>query len=122
MLKYAMKIHMGHFFVVMTGIVRLFMNLGTRKKGELSAYSIFNKGGKKLAGTFDVGQIEQNLRGAGIEKDASENEDEDQQDPKLPQTQLNKISKMSNQPCYCGSGKKYKKCCYWRELRQRQVK
>ena len=20
--------------------------------------------------------------------------------------------------CYCGSGKKFKKCCYWRELKE----
>jgi hypothetical protein len=25
---------------------------------------------------------------------------------------------MGNKICYCGSDKKYKKCCYWRELRK----
>jgi hypothetical protein len=30
------------------------MNLGKRKPGELSAYSVFNKDFKKIAGTFDA--------------------------------------------------------------------
>ena len=31
------------------------------------------------------------------------------------------ISKKSNMPCYCGSDKKYKKCCYWNELKDKHV-
>ena len=29
----------------------------------------------------------------------------------LKNQDLSKISKMANKECYCGSGKKYKKCC-----------
>jgi hypothetical protein len=29
---------------------------------------------------------------------------------------------MGNKPCYCGRGRKYKKCCYWRELREIEEK
>jgi uncharacterized protein YchJ len=28
-------------------------------------------------------------------------------------------SKKSNLSCYCGSEKKYKNCCYWRELKEK---
>lgn len=38
----------------------------------------------------------------------------------LKNQDLSKISKMANKECYCGSGKKYKKCCYWRELKQKE--
>ena len=27
---------------------------------------------------------------------------------------------MGNKLCYCGSEKKYKKCCYWRELKEQE--
>ena len=37
-------------------------NAQFRRKGELSAYSVFNKGQKRLAGTFDVEQFERELR------------------------------------------------------------
>lgn len=29
-------------------------------------------------------------------------------------------NKKVNMMCYCGSEKKYKKCCYWRELREEE--
>lgn len=35
----------------------IFRNLGTRKQGDMSAYSIFNKGFKKPAGSFDASEI-----------------------------------------------------------------
>ena len=37
-------------------------NRHLRKKGQLSAYSVFNPGIQKLTGTFDAEQIEQSLR------------------------------------------------------------
>ena len=42
-----------NLFFIVSGIVFIFLNLGKRKQGELSAYSVFNKGFKKIAGTFD---------------------------------------------------------------------
>jgi uncharacterized protein YchJ len=30
------------------------------------------------------------------------------------------LSKKSNMACYCGSDKKYKKCCYWNELKEKE--
>jgi len=130
LLKVAYHHHFGHAYVCITGLVLILTNLGKRKKGELSAYSVFNEGGKKLLGTFNSNQIDPRYRGrrgmndedagdyAGLyEDDSDEGENEG---PKLQNTKINKISKMSNQPCYCGSGKKFKKCCYWRELKEKQ--
>lgn len=33
------------------------MNLGKRKPGEMSAYSVFNKGFKKAAGSMDADEM-----------------------------------------------------------------
>lgn len=35
----------------------IFSNLGIRKEGEMSAYSVFNKGFKKLPGTFSAEEM-----------------------------------------------------------------
>ena len=37
-------------------------NAHLRKKGQLSAYSVFNKGVQRIDGTFDVAQFERELR------------------------------------------------------------
>ena len=34
---------------------------------------------------------------------------------------LSKASKLGNKECDCGSGKKYKKCCYKIELEKREI-
>lgn len=44
-------------YVIATGFVIIFANLGTREKGSLSAYSVFNKGYKQLLGTFTEDDI-----------------------------------------------------------------
>jgi len=128
-LKVAYNYNLGHAYVCITGLVLILTNLGQRKKGELSAYSVFNEGGKKLLGTFNSNQLDpryRNRRGQN-EDDAGEyaglyddDDDGEHDGPQLQKTKLNKVSKMSNQPCYCGSGKKFKKCCYWRELKEKQ--
>jgi hypothetical protein len=40
----------------------LVFGLGTKKPGEKSAYSVFNKGMGSLAGTFGAGDFERHLR------------------------------------------------------------
>lgn len=40
----------------------MFSNLGTRKPGEISAYSVYNRGGRRLLGAFDHEQYENELR------------------------------------------------------------
>lgn len=40
-------------------IVFIFTNLGERKKGTLSAYSVFNKNFEKLPGTFDSDKVDE---------------------------------------------------------------
>lgn len=40
----------------------MFTNLGKRKKGEMSAYSVFNKNQKALPGSLQASQFEAEIR------------------------------------------------------------
>lgn len=51
-------------YILFSLIGAIFMNLGTRKEGEFSAYSVFNDGFKQLMGTLNAEQFEQELLGA----------------------------------------------------------
>ncbi|KAK9716233.1 hypothetical protein RND81_06G219800 [Saponaria officinalis] len=52
----------GRLFIIATGFALIFMNLGRRKQGELSAYSIFNKDFRELPGTFNADRIDRDIR------------------------------------------------------------
>lgn len=56
-------IEFGSFFIVMTGICLIFLNLGEKRDpSELSAYSVFNRGQKRLPGTMTAEQFEHEIR------------------------------------------------------------
>jgi len=57
-LKVAYDNHFAHIYICVSLIALILLNLGKRKKGELSAYSVFNEGGKRLPGTMDSRQID----------------------------------------------------------------
>lgn len=50
------------FAVTTSGFVFIASNLGTRKAGEASAYSIFNEGFQQIAGTFGAEHMDAQLR------------------------------------------------------------
>lgn len=45
-------------YIMLSGFVLIFTNLGKRAPGTLSAYSIFNKNNEKILGTFDINSVE----------------------------------------------------------------
>ncbi|KAJ1400848.1 hypothetical protein B484DRAFT_458098 [Ochromonadaceae sp. CCMP2298] len=49
-------------WVLFSMICSIFLNLGTKKAGELSAYSVFNKGFKQLLGTMNADQFDNEIR------------------------------------------------------------
>lgn len=49
-------------WVVFSLIALIFMNLGERKKGEYSAYSVFNKGFRSILGTMTAEQLDREIR------------------------------------------------------------
>ncbi|ETO36258.1 SEC-C motif family protein [Reticulomyxa filosa] len=93
----------GVVYLMITIIYLIFTNLGKRKKGELSAYSMFNHNFEQITGTFD-GEFYDNMLRHGGSSTAN-----------LDKTKKNIQQHQSNQnindPCACDSGKKYKKCC-----------
>lgn len=104
------KVEFGSIFVVCSAIVAMFLNLSSSdsSKGALSAYSVFNPGAQRIAGSMDAEAIEDQLRhkAAGPKKTI----DLDIGSAALADHPQRK-SKMANTPCVCGSGKKYKVCC-----------
>ncbi|KRX02964.1 hypothetical protein PPERSA_09382 [Pseudocohnilembus persalinus] len=120
---FTIKQEFGLPYLSFSLIVFIFCNLGKREEGTLSAYSIFNKGFESLPGTFDMKKVDQTF---GMANNV-ENQEEQQKILRQKQIQFEKenkklnikenLSKKGNQTCYCGSNKKYKKCCYWRELK-----
>lgn len=51
-----MKLH--GIFVIFTGFGLIFFNLGERKDGTMSAYSVFNKSYYNLIGTFKASDVD----------------------------------------------------------------
>ena len=49
-------------FVLCSIALCIAMNFADRKKGEISAYSVFNDGQEKILGTFDAEQIDRQYR------------------------------------------------------------
>ena len=51
----------GIVYLTSTIIGAIFLNLGKRREGELSAYSVFNPGCQRLDGTFTSDDFERNV-------------------------------------------------------------
>lgn len=52
----------GSLYIMISILVAMFMNLGERKKGELSTYSVFNKGFRNLPGQLRGEDIDREIR------------------------------------------------------------
>jgi hypothetical protein len=61
--RWAAKQDFGALYVGGSIIILILTNLGRRKPGEASAYSIFNPGFRRLPGDFDEEQIDRAFRG-----------------------------------------------------------
>lgn len=57
----------GSLWIIFTLFATIFLNLGERQAGELSAYSVFNEGFTKLLGTISPEQFENEIRHGNIE-------------------------------------------------------
>jgi len=52
----------GSLWIIISMIASIFLNLGKKKKGEISAYSVFNDGFKQLLGTLTADQFDDEIR------------------------------------------------------------
>ena len=48
--------------LTMTGFALIAGNLGTRRTGELSAYSVFNEGFREIPGTLNAVALDEQMR------------------------------------------------------------
>ena len=128
-----LKYNFGAVYFMITIIALIFLNLGQRKQGELSAYSVFNPNHERILGSmsnnnFGIGQnqifgelsnnnelnrqIEQMRQ---IEREINEELDRkihyDTKSELRKEYLKTKAAQPLNSNCSCGSGKKYKNCC-----------
>ncbi|CAN0842977.1 hypothetical protein LINGRAHAP2_LOCUS3733 [Linum grandiflorum] len=54
--------HIGPLYILGTGFAIIFLNLGRRQAGELSAYSIFNEDFRELPGTLNADRVDRDIR------------------------------------------------------------
>ena len=116
-------------FLLFTIIALIFLNLGEKKPGELSAYSVFNPNQERIYG-FDnnigIGQnpfifmdnerinnqIEHMRR---VEREINDELNRKVQSDTKSELRKELLKSKAEYPlnsnCICGSGKKYKNCC-----------
>ena len=130
-----LKYNFGAVYFMITIIALIFLNLGQRKPGELSAYSVFNPNNERILGSmsnnnFGLGpnqfyndfnndglnglnnQIEQMRQ---IEREINEEVNRkvhyDTKSELRKEYLKSKAEQPLNSNCSCGSGKKYTNCC-----------
>nr|GEV97536.1 putative ubiquitin family protein [Tanacetum cinerariifolium] len=70
----AHKWGVGPLYILGTGFAIIFLNLGKRQQGDMSAYSIFNEDFRELPGTFNAERVDRDIR-AEPEEAPSESEE-----------------------------------------------
>ena len=117
-------------FFLLTIIALIFYNLGERKPGELSAYSVFNPNQERILSLDNNIGIVQNPYNMFLDNDRINQEIEhmnrlnreideeihrkvksDTKSEKRKEFLKSKAKYPLNSNCICGSGKKYKNCC-----------
>ncbi|CAI0418654.1 unnamed protein product [Linum tenue] len=54
--------HLGPLYILGTGFAIIFLNLGRRQAGDVSAYSIFNEDFRELPGTLNADRLDRDIR------------------------------------------------------------
>ncbi|KAK8537900.1 hypothetical protein V6N13_096302 [Hibiscus sabdariffa] len=63
----AHKCDLGPLYILGTGFCTIFLNLGRRQPGDVSAYSIFNEDFRELPGTLNADAIDRDIRTEGAQ-------------------------------------------------------
>ncbi|KMZ71399.1 hypothetical protein ZOSMA_181G00340 [Zostera marina] len=53
---------LGPIYILATGFAAILLNLGKRKQGDASAYSIFNEDFRELPGTYNANRVDRDIR------------------------------------------------------------
>ena len=91
-------------FIIISVLLGIYFNLGTRQPGSYSAYNIFNKGFMHLLGDLRGDQIDAELRNKMVGRQI------DDAEPPVGGVETQEV-RDGNKLCACGSRKKTKKCC-----------
>ena len=59
----------GSLWILLSMFASIFLNLGKRKRGEMSAYSVFNDGFKQLLGTMNAEQLDNEIRHGAFQRE-----------------------------------------------------
>ncbi|CAN6486368.1 unnamed protein product [Victoria cruziana] len=59
---FAYEWHIGPLYILGTGFCIILFNLGQRRQGDLSAYSIFNDDFRELPGTLNADRLDRDIR------------------------------------------------------------
>lgn len=113
----AVYVELGVIFFLCSLLYLIWINLGERNPDDdgPSAYSVFNKGVRKIDGTFEGGAAIESMLFQGNSQSKKGREDvigvQFKSEPKQRTVQPPPRKMNRNDICYCGSGKKFKKCC-----------
>ena len=91
-------------FIIVSVLLGIYFNLGSRRVGSFSAYNIFNKGFVHLLGDLRAEQIDAELRNQVAVPRRVEEEEKKKPIESVSSRDVNKL-------CACGSNRKWKKCC-----------
>mmetsp|Transcript_2828 Transcript_2828/g.4711 ORF Transcript_2828/g.4711 Transcript_2828/m.4711 type:complete len:100 (+) Transcript_2828:429-728(+) len=58
----------GSLWIILSMFASIFLNLGKRRRGEVSAHSVFNNGFKQLLGTMNAEQFDNEIRHGAFQR------------------------------------------------------
>ncbi len=102
----------GTIFIIISMFVGIAMNLGERKSGEASAYSVFNSQFRRLLGDLDWQEVENSIRHTSSDRkeDQKQGRGEALANHSTASDSLRRKVRR-NDECICGSTLKFKRCC-----------
>jgi hypothetical protein len=77
-------VEFGSLWIIISLFGVIFFNLGKRKEGDLSAYSVFNDGFQQLLGTMNAEQFDNEIRNRGTVEELQEDNDDQKEQPARP--------------------------------------
>lgn len=82
------KLEFGSMYIIVSLFLAIFLNLGNKKAGEMSAYSVFNDGFQQLLGTMTAEQFDNEIRHRQVNEDLDDwDANDDQQRNDRPHAQ-----------------------------------
>jgi hypothetical protein len=77
-------VEFGSLWIILSLFGLIFSNLGKKKEGDLSAYSVFNDGFQQLLGTMNAEQFDNEIRNRGTVEDPQDVDNNRREQPAQP--------------------------------------